>query len=355
LCTSPIDEDGINSRDPCGVGSFRAWACGRLRGELARILDADRRRAVRSAAADSHGWCDPASGQTLDGDLSGPGRGRIALANRGDRPRRGRRRCRGPRRALVRRRRSGGVLATANADGAQLILQSASGHQLDRATTGHSDRGDDPRHDVRHRSCRGATASPARQPASPSGDVRVAALEGCNNCGTGCTANGSVRALRARVSIPAVEGGFAPEGYAAWLWITNDQPHELPDGRGGTLVNLGGIQRVERFGATDVLVSVPSEDQPYAPCFTLRVFDPAGHFVDAPPSCLARQDINATIRDLDATITPPAASDSNGCALISSESDLGVATLLAWLASCATALMLGCGRHRSGTRRREVP
>jgi hypothetical protein len=125
-------------------------------------------------------------------------------------------------------------------------------------------------------------------------------LKICNNCGgTGCGSNGTVRALRARVRIPSFSGGYTPDGYGAWLWISNDQPHELPDGQGGTFLNLGAMVPALPDGTTEVLLSVPVEDSPYAPCFSARVFDPSGHFVDAPPLCLARQDVMATIRDLD--------------------------------------------------------
>lgn len=200
-----------------------------------------------------------------------------------------------------------------------------------------------------------ATGNPSAPPLRLQGNLQarletydLALWKDCNNCGSGCTPNGSVRSLRARVTIPAVEGGYTPEGYAAWLWVTNDQPHQLPDGRGGTLVNLGGIKSVETGGTTDVLVAVPSEDEPYAPCFALRVFDPAGHFVDAPPLCLARQDINTTIRNLDGTTTAPAVhSDDRGCAIVGHDSNVGSGTLLGGLASCAAALAVGRWRRRS--------
>jgi hypothetical protein len=50
---------------------------------------------------------------------------------------------------------------------------------------------------------------------------------------------------------------------------------------------------------TELLLPVPTEDEDYAPCFSLRVFGPPGHFVDAPPACLARMNAAATIRALD--------------------------------------------------------
>jgi hypothetical protein len=127
---------------------------------------------------------------------------------------------------------------------------------------------------------------------------------GCNDCGTGCTAAGSLRSLRARVTLPAVEGGYTPDAYAAWLWLTNDQPHPLPDGPSTSMVNLGGLERLVPGQATEVVREVPPEGIPYAPCFSLQVLDPSGHHVDAAPLCLPRMDVAATIRQLDAKSSP---------------------------------------------------
>jgi hypothetical protein len=152
----------------------------------------------------------------------------------------------------------------------------------------------------------------------------------CNDCGTGCAPNGSARVLRARVTVPVVEGGYFPAGPAAWLWVSNDQPHDLPDGRGGTLVNLGGVDRLEIGRPTELIRDVPAEDQPYAPCFSLRVFDPAGHHVDAPALCMPRLDVKATIREID--------SHGTGCA-VASRPTSRPAPLLLLLVSLATAVL----------------
>jgi MYXO-CTERM domain-containing protein len=36
---------------------------------------------------------------------------------------------------------------------------------------------------------------------------------------------------------------------------------------------------------TEVLQEIVEEDQPYAPCFALNVWDPAGHAIQARPVC----------------------------------------------------------------------
>lgn len=114
-------------------------------------------------------------------------------------------------------------------------------------------------------------------------------------CGQCSTPDGTVRALRARITIPAVDGGSAPGGYAAWVWLSDDVAHELPDGRGGSLVNLGGIERLPRGRATEVVRDIPAEDRAYAPCISVRVMDAADHHVDAMSICLAPLDVAATI------------------------------------------------------------
>jgi hypothetical protein len=181
-------------------------------------------------------------------------------------------------------------------------------------------------------------------------------FKNCNNCGTGCTPNGSVRALRARVTLPATEGGFAPDGYLAWVWMTNDRPHDLPDGRGGTLVNLGGVCHLEPGKPAEVLLSVPGEEQPYSPCITTRIFDPAGHFTDPPPLCLPRIDVNETIRMLDgapATSPPPTPSEG-GCAVAPSTSaSAGLPGALLLLLIVAVVVRVGRARSERGSSRRK--
>jgi hypothetical protein len=56
---------------------------------------------------------------------------------------------------------------------------------------------------------------------------------------------------------------------------------------------------VVRGRASEVLRPIPEEDQPYAPCFDVRVTDPAGHTLAQPTLCLSVMDVKQTIRALD--------------------------------------------------------
>src|SRR4051812_7210841 len=62
----------------------------------------------------------------------------------------------------------------------------------------------------------------------------------CNGCGTGCKPAGTLRTLRALVTIPAVTGGQVAESYGALLWLTSDRPHEFPNTSDGTNADLSG-------------------------------------------------------------------------------------------------------------------
>jgi hypothetical protein len=158
-------------------------------------------------------------------------------------------------------------------------------------------------------------------------------------CGN-CTPNGSIRGLRARVTIPAAQGGSTTEaeGYSAWLWITNDRAHALPDGPGGTLVNLGGLERLPAGRASDVFIPVPEEDQGYVPCFTARVIDPSGHFADPPVVCLASLEVKAKIAEIDGA--------QGGCALVA----LSGPALPTWPGAIIAAALTSLARRRRARR-----
>lgn len=162
-------------------------------------------------------------------------------------------------------------------------------------------------------------------------DVQLA--KDCNSCGGGCTPNGSVRSLRARVTIPPVEGGHTPDGYAAWLGL-----------QGGGLVNSRGIERLPRGQAVEVLLGLPAEGVAYAPCFSLQVLDPAGHTVDAEPVCLPSMMIEDTIKQLDGAKS--SASGGAGCAL--SAAPVGTAPAAPAFLALTLALSVGwrLGRRR---------
>jgi hypothetical protein len=128
-------------------------------------------------------------------------------------------------------------------------------------------------------------------------------LAHCNDCGTGCQPYATVRALRARISVPAVEGGVPTDHYAGQLLVAPNQPVDLATRGWGT-----DVERLPPGTAIEVLRPLPSGDAPYAPCFSLRVGDPAGHTTNATPLCLPTLDVNATIERLDGKppVTTPA-------------------------------------------------
>jgi hypothetical protein len=132
----------------------------------------------------------------------------------------------------------------------------------------------------------------------------------CTPC-VACPPGPPIRALRARVTIPAVEGGFAAAGYNAWVWLTDDHPHPLPDGpTSGSEVNVGGLERLGQGSQPMVAFrEVPAEGRDYSPCVSVRVYDPAGHFEDR-STCLPALNVAATIADLDA-----GHAQSSGCSV----------------------------------------
>jgi MYXO-CTERM domain-containing protein len=188
------------------------------------------------------------------------------------------------------------------------------------------------------------TVAAESPPLEVSGAVQVALetydlplLKDCNDCGTGCTTDGSVRALRARIRVPAASGGFAPDGYAAVVWLTDDHPFAFPDGTGPGQVRIGGREKLLTGQTAEVLRDVPEENQAYAPCIAVRVLDPAGHFVDTSPVCLPSLDVKATIAKMDtapladAGVDAPsvaAKDDNSGCSVAPTSRTSGGLVLL---------------------------
>jgi hypothetical protein len=189
----------------------------------------------------------------------------------------------------------------------------------------------------------------AASPLRLAGDLR-ATLEtydaprwgSCTDCGTGCVSSGSVRSLRARVSIPAAEGGFTLDTYAAELQLFRNSPGD----RSSAIPGLTA-ERLTAGQPLELLRPLWPESAPFAPCFTLRVTDPAGHHVDAPPLCLPALDVNETIERLDGkppsvTIPPPPVRPEpvEGCGFAS-----GGAKSAGWASWVVVGLLMVLGRR----------
>lgn len=111
-----------------------------------------------------------------------------------------------------------------------------------------------------------------------------------NNCGTGCVRVGTRRALRARIVVPAVTGGVDFDGYRGWLHFTDNEPATFEGAGEGRRAGPGNVSlphwlELHPGVETEVLQEIVEEDQPYAPCFALNVWDPAGHAIQARPVC----------------------------------------------------------------------
>ena len=122
-------------------------------------------------------------------------------------------------------------------------------------------------------------------------------------CGGPCNKVGERRALRARIVVPAVTGGVDFDGYRGWLHLTDDQAATFNGAGEGTHaagnVSLPHWMDVRPGVETEVLQEVPDEDTPYAPCFALNLWDPAGHAVQSDPVCLPSIKPSAYVRKLD--------------------------------------------------------
>jgi hypothetical protein len=114
----------------------------------------------------------------------------------------------------------------------------------------------------------------------------VNALECPNNCG--CTATGAAFAVtKARVELPRLVGGFPT--HRGELWLTDNTPYHFdlptvePDSH---VVQLGGQLSRDELAAGEALITLPSEDVAYSPCFSFRALDARGDQVLSPALCL---------------------------------------------------------------------
>jgi hypothetical protein len=122
-------------------------------------------------------------------------------------------------------------------------------------------------------------------------------------CGGTCSKVGQRRALRGRIVVPAMTGGVDFDGYRGWLHLTDDQAATFNGAGEGAHapgnVNLPYWLDIRPGVETEVLQEIPDEDTPYAPCFALNLWDPAGHAVQADPVCLPSIKPSAYVRKLD--------------------------------------------------------
>ncbi len=119
-----------------------------------------------------------------------------------------------------------------------------------------------------------------------------AEVQSCDNTSCGpanCIPAGTRRALRARISLPAVQGGQAIDnGYRARLYFTDDTLPNVtePDLDGFTPRDEDhdvGITHYFRVGANERTIleqEIFEEPFDYAPCFMFVVWDPAGNKVE---------------------------------------------------------------------------
>lgn len=115
-------------------------------------------------------------------------------------------------------------------------------------------------------------------------------VEECTAMCAPCTVVGKRSALGARISLPAVSGGFESGGYRAWLWLSDETPRQFEgpgDGfSGGEMVGMGESLAVEPGEHASVFIEIPEEDAAYRPCFAYNVWDAAGRNVVAESLCL---------------------------------------------------------------------
>jgi MYXO-CTERM domain-containing protein len=142
---------------------------------------------------------------------------------------------------------------------------------------------------------------------------------GQDNCSSvpACTKLGTRRALRARVVVPAASGGVDFDGYRGWLDFTGDRPATFEGGgegrtQGASNIHLPSWLDVRAGAQTEVFQEILDEDAPYAPCFALNVWDPAGHAVQAQPVCLPSIKASDYVRALDAADGAGGASAAGG-------------------------------------------
>jgi hypothetical protein len=113
-----------------------------------------------------------------------------------------------------------------------------------------------------------------------------------NDCGSfNCRVTGKEPAVRAKITLPIARGGYAIDGYRAWLHYSANNP-QVFDGPGEghpsgySEVNLASLLTMHEGESQEVVVPLFEEADPYEPCFALNVVDPTDHAVHPEPKCI---------------------------------------------------------------------
>ena len=180
-----------------------------------------------------------------------------------------------------------------------------------------------------------ALAGPLRVRLEPF-DADVTKCDGHAGCSPGppCKKVGSRRALRAVIVVPAPTGGVDFDGYRGWLRFTDDQAATFEgagEGRRGGPGNVNLMHWLDvRPGVeTEVVQEIFDEEAPYAPCFALNLWDPAGHAIQADPVCLPAMKASEYVRTLDGVAGD---SSSGGCSVVTGNDGSAASLLVTCLA-----------------------
>lgn len=111
------------------------------------------------------------------------------------------------------------------------------------------------------------------------------------SCGPLCNESGKVSVTKARVKLPRLSGGV-PGRFFGTVALTSDTPYDFtPPSKGSPepespVVSLQQPVEYVNGEAMSALITLPSEDAPYTPCFALQVSDDRGNSVVAKSLCL---------------------------------------------------------------------
>lgn len=100
-----------------------------------------------------------------------------------------------------------------------------------------------------------------------------------------------IEVTKARVKIPRATGGFAARSGA--LWLTDDLPYDfsretksVPPPYQGKNVSLAQYADLDDANVVDVLITLPTEEVAYQPCFAFAASDGRGDEAFSEPLCL---------------------------------------------------------------------
>jgi len=162
---------------------------------------------------------------------------------------------------------------------------------------------------------------------------------GCGPCGDCGEPEGTVRDVRARITIPPLRGGFEQDGYRGWLAVREDVPATF-DGPGEPGDGAGVVPTVYVSivpGEPQVVYApLPEPDHRFRPCVSLGAWDPAGHMWTVAPVCFDET------RPSDLLAGDMPAGGGASCAVAA-----GAPPAATWIATLALALAVAGLRRRS--------